>query len=84
VGSVPRQTLFGWWKTKGYGKGDTCVKQKKNPHRALRECPVRNKQLGISRRGMEYNIKMGLNEMMSRTLVNSPGSCKCGNIFGVP
>jgi len=41
-----------------------CVKQNKNAHRALGECPERNKQLGISRRGTEYNIKMGLNEMV--------------------
>jgi hypothetical protein len=40
------------------------VKQKKNPRRTLGERPERNIQLGISRRGMEYNIKMGLNEMV--------------------
>lgn len=36
---------------------------KKNAHRTLGECPERNKQLGTSRRRMEYNIKMVLNEM---------------------
>jgi hypothetical protein len=48
---------------KEYEKSGECVQQKKNAHRSLGECPEREK-LGISRRGMEYNIKMCLNEMV--------------------
>jgi len=29
-------------------------------------------------------LKWVLTKCCGRTLVNSPGSCKCGNIFGVP
>jgi len=34
--------------------------------------------------GTIVKIKMGLNEMVWENTGNSPGSCKCGNIFGVP
>lgn len=67
-----------------YEKGLACVTQKKNAHRALGECPKRNKTHGISRSGMEYNIKMGLSEGNGISLANSPGSCQRGNVFGIP
>lgn len=57
-------------KIKKYGKGLACVTQKKNAHGALGECPKRNKPHGISRSGMEYNIKMGLSEVSGISLVN--------------